>query len=63
LNFVLFQLLHNSKEQEKHGMPQAVVVVNTTTFIKPRNKEKSVVSLPMVEHRSKEIDPNVVNLH
>jgi hypothetical protein len=47
------------KEQE-HGMPQDVVVANTITFVKPRNKEKSVMNLLMVEHRSKETDLNVV---
>jgi hypothetical protein len=52
------------KEQE-HGMPQDIVVANTITFVKPRNKENSVMknsvmNLLMVEHRSKEIDLNVV---
>jgi hypothetical protein len=54
------QLLQRSKEQEEHGMPQDFIVANTITFVKPRNKEKSVVSLPMVEHRSKETNLNVV---
>jgi hypothetical protein len=41
-------------------MPQIVVIANIITYVKPCNKEKSVVSLPMVEHRFKEIDLNVV---
>jgi hypothetical protein len=50
------------KKQEKHGMPRVVIAANTTISIKPCNKEKNVVNLPMVEHRYEETDPNMVSL-
>jgi hypothetical protein len=37
-------------------------VVENIACVKPHNKEKSLVNLPMVEHRFEEIDLNVVNL-